>query len=219
MGVLLMLMTIGGSLAAIVLFFVALYTGRKWLRNFVLGGVAVWFLFYFAMLVGFSLKSEEKELALNKPKAFCGFYFDCHMHIAVTGVRKAKTIGNKTAGGEFYVVTVNVSSDAVKARLGLTGVDTHVVDLFGGEYTRDIGAESELGPQPDFRTQIGPGESFTREIVFDLPADVQHPRLDIREGGGIDKLLETFLVRDEDSILHKRTYFKLEEQTQRTAVR
>ena len=92
MGVLLMLMTIGGLIVAAVLFAVALYTGKVWLRNFVCGGIAIWTIFYFTMLFGFSLVSSERELSLNEPKQFCGFYLDCHMHTAVTDVRRAKTI-------------------------------------------------------------------------------------------------------------------------------
>ena len=106
MGVLLMLMTICGLIVAAVLFVIALYTGKAWLAKFVFGGVAVWFGFYFAMPIGVSLFSKEKTLALNEPKEFCGFYLDCHMHTAVNGVRTAKTIGSKTAKGEFHIVTV-----------------------------------------------------------------------------------------------------------------
>src|SRR5215203_4570805 len=112
MGVLLMLMTIGGLIVATISVAGALYAGKVWLRNFVCGGVLIWFVFYFATLIGFSVISADRELAFNEPKQFCGFYLDCHMHTAVTDVRKTKTIGNKTAVGEFYIVTVKVFSDA-----------------------------------------------------------------------------------------------------------
>ena len=212
MGVLLMLMTIGGVIVAAVLFVIALYTGKAWLAKFVFGGVGVWFVFYFAMLFGSSLFSSEKRLALGEPKAFCGFYLDCHMHTAVKDVQTAKSIGNKTAKGKFHIVTVEVFSDAVKATLGLHTVDTHVVDAGNRIYTRDMQAESQLSPQPSFETQIGPEESFKKMIVFDLPADVKDPLLDIRQGVGIDYVIESFLIGDEDSIFHKRSYFKLVEQ-------
>ncbi len=214
-----MLMTIGGLIAAAVLFVIALYTGKAWLANSVFGGVVVWFVFYFAMLIGVSLFSSEKTLALNEPKAFCGFYFDCHMHAAVKNVRTAKTIGGKTAKGEFYIVTVEVFSDAVRATLGLITVDTHIVDAAKREYNRDIEAEAQLPTQPDFEKQIGPEESFEKVIVFDLPVDVNDPRLDIREGYGIDRVIEAFLIGDEDSIFHKRNYFKLSEQNDLAGVK
>jgi hypothetical protein len=218
MGVLLMLMTIGGVLAAAVLLVISLAAKKVWLRNFVLGGVAVWFAFYAVMLFGFSLASEEKTLALNEPKEFCGFYLDCHMHTAVTEVQKTKTIGNKTAKGEFYIVTVKVSSDAKREPLQLIGTDAKIFDELKNSYPRDAEAEEALGSQPEFETRIAPQETFTKSIVFDLPAGVKNPRLDIRDGYRVDIYLETVLVGDEDSIFHKRNYFKLEEQNQTAKV-
>src|SRR5688572_1545688 len=134
MGVLLMAMTIGGLIVAALLLAVSIYAGKVWLRNFVFGGVAVWSVFYLAMLVGFSLRSEERKLGLNEPKEFCGFYLDCHMHTAVTDVRRTKTIGNKTANGEFYIVKVKVFSNAKRATLGFGGLKLHVIDAEGRRY-------------------------------------------------------------------------------------
>ena len=210
MGVFLMLMTIGGLIVAATLFGIAWLNESAWLKKFVLGGVAVWFAFYIAMLLGFSLFSTEKTLQIGEAKEFCGFYLDCHMHTAVTGISKTKTIGNKTADGEFYIVRVKVFSNAKAATLGLLTVDAHVVDASGATYARDTEAESQLPPQPDFEKKISPVESFEKEIVFDLPANVQNPLLDIREGYGIDHAIEAVLVDDEDSLLHKRNYFSLE---------
>src|SRR5437667_11272121 len=112
MGVLLMLMTIGGLVVAAILLAVSLFTKKTWLTRFTLAGVAVWFVVYAVMLLGFSLTSTEKVLAVDEAKEYCGFYLDCHMHTAVTGVRSAKTIGDKTANGTFYIATVKVFSDA-----------------------------------------------------------------------------------------------------------
>ena len=151
MGVLLMLMTIGGLIVAGILFAVALYAGKVWLRNFVCQGVLIWFVFYFASLFGFSLVSTDHELAFNEPKQFCGFYLDGHMHTAVTDVLTTKTIGNKTAAGEFYIVTLKVFSDAKAATLGLLTVDAHVVDAANQKYTRDTYAETALGPQSEMK--------------------------------------------------------------------
>src|SRR5262249_16000217 len=106
MGVLLMLMTIGGLIVAAVLLGIAWLNQSAWLKKFVVGGVTVWFAFYIAMLLGFSLFSTETTLTLNEPKEFCGFYLDCHMHTAVTSVRKTDRLGDRIANGEFYIVTV-----------------------------------------------------------------------------------------------------------------
>src|SRR4051812_8956810 len=102
MGVLLMLMTIGGVVVAAILFVAALYTGKRWLAKFALGGLVVWVVFYAAMLFGFSYLSKEQILGINQPKEFCGFYLDCHLHVSVTNVRTANRIGSLQANGTFY---------------------------------------------------------------------------------------------------------------------
>ncbi|HEV7646148.1 MAG TPA: DUF4352 domain-containing protein [Pyrinomonadaceae bacterium] len=207
-----MLMTIGGVLAAAVLLVISLVMKKAWLRNFVLGGVTVWFVFYAILLFGFSLASKEKVLGLNEAKEYCGFYLDCHMHTAVTQVQRAKTIGAKTARGEFYIVTVKVSSDAKREPLQLIGTEAKIFDEQKNSYTRDLEAEQALGSQPEFETMIAPAETFTKTIVFDLPTRVKEPRLDIRDGYGVDTCLEAVLIGDEDSVFHQRSYFILTAQ-------
>jgi hypothetical protein len=217
MGVILMAMTFGGLLIAAVLLVISFYTKKTWLRTFVLGGVTTWFAGYMILLLVSSIFSEEKTLGLNEPKEFCGFYLDCHLHTSVSGVRRAKTIGDKTASGEFYVVTVKVFSDAKRASLGLHAPQAQVSDDNGRTFERDADAENILigsATEQPFDGKAQAGGSFEKEIVFDLPADVKNPRLDIAEGIGIDKLIETVLIGDEDSLLHKRNYFKLAEQTE-----
>ncbi|MEO7539999.1 MAG: hypothetical protein ABIV21_08215 [Pyrinomonadaceae bacterium] len=214
MGVLLMLITIGGLVVAGVLLVVSAFGKKTWLRNFTLRGTAVWFVFYAVMLIGSSIFSKERTLSLNEAKEYCGFYLDCHMHTAVIGVRTAKTLGNRTGNGEFYIIKVKVFSDAKQALLGLLTVDAHVVDDRNNQYSRDMFAESQLTPQPDFEQKILPAESFEKEIVFDLPSDMKNPRLDLREGYGVDHVIEAILIDDEDSICHKRNYFKLQEQNE-----
>lgn len=209
MGVLLMAMTIGGLFVAGILLIISFWKKIDRLKKFVLGGVAVWFALYALLLFGSSLSSEEKTLHLNEPKAFCGFYLDCHMHTAVTGVRKAKTIGDKTAKGEFYIVKVKVFSDAKRVDLGLLAPKFYVIDGDGKAYPRVEDAEN---PEPPFDQKIPAGGSFEREVVFDLPLDIKDARLDVAEGIGIDKAIEAVLIGDEDSILHKRVRFSLEPQ-------
>lgn len=207
MGVLLMAMTFGGVLAAIFLFAIATYYKKAWLKTFVLGGIAVWFVVYAVMLVGMSLKSEERLLALNEPKEFCGFYLDCHMHAAVTNVRRTKTIGDAEAKGEFYVVTVRVFSNAKRATLSLGGFKLIATDDAGNRYPQVDVPESEY---PSFTKPIGPGKTFEGEVVFDLPVGQTAVRLDAYGyPNKAEAFVEKFLIGDEDSLLHGRRYFDL----------
>lgn len=211
MGVLLMLLTIGGLFLAVLLMIVAGVTRAIWLAKFLFGAVGVWFAVYAVLLVTVSLLSEEKTLNLNEPKPFCGFYLDCHLHAAVTDVRKTKTFGNKTAGGEFYVVKIKVSSDAKREELNLWNPHFAVVDAGKRRFERIAELEK---PEPAWETKISAGGSFEKEIIFDLPENVQNPRLDVSEGIGVDKVFETFLIGDEDSLWHKRSLFKLKTESQ-----
>ena len=216
MGAVLLVMTIGGLSAAAILLIVAFWKKIGWLKTFVLGGVTVWFVFYIMIFFIASGFSVEKTLSLNEPKEFCGFYFDCHLHAQVTDVQKTKNFGGRTANGDFYVVRIKISSDAREMPLNLLTPNFEAVDAAGTRYERDADLEK---PAPDWQQKVPAGGSFEKEIVFDLPADVKTPRLDIREGYGIDHAIEAILVGDEDSLGHKRNYFKLEQQSQVANVR
>lgn len=104
MSVLLMLMTISGLIVAAVVLVMSLITRTRWLVRFVIAGVAVWLVFYAAMLLGYSAASKDRVLGIGEAKGFCGFYLDCHMHAEVTSVRTAKQIGSRVANGTFYIV-------------------------------------------------------------------------------------------------------------------
>ncbi len=215
MGVLLMLMTIGGLIVAAILLAVSLFRKKTWLTKFTLGGVAIWFAFYAVMLFGFSLASSETTLAMNEPKAFCGFYLDCHLHTTVTGVRTAKQIGVRSANSEFYIVKVKVSSDAKNPSIAFRLLEpkARVVLANGDKIVRDSEAEKLLPTAAaDLGADIKGSETIEKEIVFDVPAASSDLKLLITEGYGIDKVIERVLIGDEDSIFHAQTFFKLQEQ-------
>ena len=54
-------------------------------------------------------------------------------------------------------------------------------------------------------TALKPGESYTTDVVFDLPADVKASTLLINEG----ELLTRLVVGHENSLLHHKTRFQL----------
>ncbi len=215
MGVLLLLLTIGGFFAVVILLIAASLTKKAWLAKFTLGGVAVWVVFYALMLIGFSLTSQEKVLAVGEAKEYCGFYLDCHMHTVVTGVRTAKTIGTATAKGTFYIAKVKVFSDAKNPAINLRLLEpkARVVQADGTKIERDMAAEAQL-PTSDVRLDrdITSRQTIEKEIVFDVLAAVSDLKLLITEGYGIDKTIEHILVGDEDSLFHAQTFFDIREQ-------
>ena len=212
---LLMMITISGAGLAIISLSIAVWTKQVWLSKFVLGAVAIWLVFYTTTLLGVSLASSEKKLALHEPKAFCGFYLDCHLHANVSDVRTAKQIGENTAQGVFYIVKVKISSDARRAAIGLHDPQFEVVDDRRNSYQP---IEDFTVAGNPFERTLPAGGSFEGVVVFDLPADIENPRLDVAEGAGIDKVIESVLIGDEDSILHKRVRFNLEQSLDRTGL-
>ena len=202
MGMLLMLLTIGGLLIAAFLFPIGIYFRLSWLRKFVAGGVAIWLTLYLASLIAVSASSSEVVLRVNEPKAFCGFYFDCHLHAMVTDVMDK---GQSSGNGTVYTVTVKVFSDAKRATLALSNVRA-VVYLNDGTEIQPSDPGSGRSP---WDRKIGPGESFETRLMFSIPEGGKGEKLLITEGSGIERLFEKFLIGDEDSIFHRKQYFDI----------
>ena len=160
---------------------------------------------YLSLLLAASLTSHEQDLGLNQEKDFCGFYLDCHLSLSVVNVAQTKT-----PSGVRHVITVKFRNNARPRSEGerpFVLKPYHpvavVVDDEGRTYERFAGGGSPL-VQP-----VAAGNSYTAELVFDLPADVHHPRLAVTQGVRLERLIELFLIGDEDSLLHKRTTFRL----------
>ncbi|HVF91269.1 MAG TPA: DUF4352 domain-containing protein [Blastocatellia bacterium] len=196
----------------------ALLARRRGIALIIAGGTVIWLGLYFMKLVAVSSVSQERVLSLNQEKRFCGFYFDCHRMVSVSGVRQAREIGapqeEKKAQGIFYIVTVKVSNDARVAALALESPTAKIVDSGGRCFERDLEAEAALqkaqGRRVAIEQTVGPSSSFTMELVFDLPPDTESPRLFISEGDRLSRLVELFVIGDEDSLYHKKTFFSLD---------
>jgi hypothetical protein len=185
----------------------------------ILTGALIAIVIYWAAFLTTSLTSQEQVLELNQEKRFCGFYLDCHLSASVTNVSRMKTLGPlpqpKTAAGLFYVVTVRIRSDAMRARMSFDNPEATVVDARGKQYERSVEAEaaweSAQGRAVPLAQEIEPGgHSYTKDLVFDLPQDIEQPSLLLSKGGRLERLTEMFLVGDEDSWLHKKVKFRLD---------
>jgi hypothetical protein len=207
MGVLLLLMTIGGLILATILLIISFLTKKTWLRNLVFICVPLWFVFYAIALIGTSFTSEPRFLVLNESKEFCGFYLDCHLHATVTDIRKTKTIGTQTAHekGTFVIVKVKVFSDAKNPNIAFR-LNEPEVEIWDIEDTIQLNQD------------IKGNQTIEKEFVFlAFPPDDEF-RVFITEGYGIDKIIEAFLIGDEDSIFHQPTVFKINTFSQSASV-
>jgi hypothetical protein len=152
---------------------------------------------YAALLGLVSLTSVERTLEPGRRYAFCGFYLDCHLGVSIESARAEAA---PSGSGHRYVVQVRFDSDAVAARLTLRNPTLRLTDGSGRRY-RPV--------SPPTSITLRPGEAMRAEIVFETPGPLRSPRLLARQGPWIERLLETFLVGDVDSILHKRVYLAI----------
>lgn len=181
---------------------------------------------YLGGVLAFSAASAERVLAGGEEKYFCEI--DCHLAYAVVGVRKAKTLGRApgeaTAAGEFYVVHVRTRFDenTVSPRrddrpLTPNARAATVFDSEGRSYSpspeglRALELSGEAGPP--LSTPLRPGESYTTALVFDLPPGVREPVLLLNESS----LPTRFIIGHENSLLHKRTKFRIEPRAESAA--
>jgi len=206
MNVLLLLGTVIGvaglSLAAVF----SLVMGARWRAVLLVGGGLAWLGLYGGAVLVASLFSHETVLPPGETKQFCGFYFDCHLGVAVRGDVVPAAIGDRR-GGTLHVLTLEFSNSARRANLTPYDLRIEVVDADGRHYARDLAAEAiwSGGRSVELMRPIRAGGSYTVPVIFDLPRGIVDPRLFVREGLGVDRVIEGVLLGDEDSFLHKKT--------------
>jgi hypothetical protein len=160
---------------------------------------------YATLLVGAAVTSDERTLEPSEWKYFCEV--DCHLAYTVTDVRAAKTLGPLSAEGILYVVTVKTWFDGrtISSRrprdLALPPDPrlVAVVDAYGNSYSPRQTSGTPMN-QP-----LVPGQSYTTEFVFDLPANRPSYRLLI----ATDMPVNWFLIGHESSFFHKKVFFAL----------
>jgi len=170
-----------------------------------------------AMLI-FSLASSHKVLARGEEKYFCEI--DCHLAYSILEVRHPATLdglaNGPKASGVFWGVVVQTRFDenTISANRG-NGLlypnprSITVVDDRGQTYfpikietpQATIGLENHTPETIPLR----PGESYKSTFVFDLPTEVLHATLLIREADFVTH----FIIGHENSLLHRKTRFLL----------
>jgi hypothetical protein len=213
---------VGASGMAALALGAAVIARRKELVRRLALGLGVMWLGYGAALLVASPASRDRVLAPGEEKHLCEI--DCHLAYSVVGVRAAPTLGGGatplTAHGVFAVVTVRVRFDSatISRHRGMFPLrpGEHWIDLVDGAGTRyaySLPAERALGSgdAPPLTRPLVPGESYTADVVFDLPADARDLRLEIRA-------LEPptwLLIGHENSLFHGTTSFRVSAEAPR----
>lgn len=190
-------------------------------------GAAIIAALYAGGVIAASGASKEETLAPGDTKWFCGFYLDCHLGLSIARTEVLNEIaspqGAVKPSGKFHVLTLRLHNSAKNPSLDmlLYKPDARIVDAGGMRYVRNATAEAAIsgGTRPAAfgeETRVS-HEPVHATIVFDLPLNVQQPRLLVSEGWIVGKLIELGLINDENSIFHKRIYLALDGTSGTTA--
>ncbi|MGB9465049.1 MAG: hypothetical protein WBR10_08045 [Candidatus Acidiferrum sp.] len=174
---------------------------------------------YLLLLCAVSLASRERVLPAGGWKYFCEI--DCHIGYSVAGVQKTSVIGPEllqlSAHGQFVIVRLKVWFD--EHTISPTRGDgplmpnprrVVLVDLSGRKFPEYPEGKVERvrvnGAQTTLSQPLRPGESYTKDLVFDVPKDVSGLRLLISEDDPESRLI----IGHENSLLHKKIYLGLD---------
>ena len=174
---------------------------------------------YALLLCGVSLASSEKDLPLGGWKYFCEI--DCHLAYSIVDARTAAVIGPEMqqthAHDQFLIVRLktwfdenSISPHRGNSPLAANRRRVVLVDAMGHRFARSHEGETallRLGSSSRPLTEaLRPGESYTTDLVFDVPRDARGLRLWITEDDPESRLM----IGHENSFLHKKIYLSLE---------
>ncbi len=153
---------------------------------------------YFALLLGFSAGSHETVLAHGQEKYFCEI--DCHLAYSV--------LDAKTQPDGHFVITLRTRFDETTtspnrpkdAPLTPSPREVRLIDGTGHEYAR-VGTTGT-----PLLTPLKPADSYTTQLEFNIPKEASGLRLLINT---IPNWPDHVVIGDENSWLHKKTYFAL----------
>jgi hypothetical protein len=106
----------------------------------------------------------------------------------------------------FYLLTIQVWNDARRETLMLKQPGVWIIDDAGRRYAPIATAANPAG-LATLSQPVPAGSAYPTVLAFDLPEEVSRPRLLVTEMESVwpDKLLELFLIGNEDSLLHRKT--------------
>lgn len=180
---------------------------------------------YFLLLAGVSLASSEQTLPPDGWKYFCEI--DCHLAYSLISAQTVAVLGPElqqtSAHGKFVILQVKTWFDerTISAHRGNGPLTPNrrkalLVDDAGRTYEPSPDgqfADARSGNRSTAMAQaLRPGESYTTDLVFDVPKDARGLRLLLIE----DDPETRFVIGHENSPFHKKIYFDAETLAERT---
>jgi hypothetical protein len=156
---------------------------------------------YLALLLGFSAASRTITLSRGEEKYFCEI--DCHLAYSIANVQ-AQADSNATR----YLIKLRTRFDESTtspsrpndATLTPSPREVWLLDSTGHTYTPTASEGAQL------LTPLKPGDSYATQLEFTVPKDATGLRLLLRTKPAWP---DHFVIGDENSLLHKKTYFAL----------
>jgi hypothetical protein len=144
----------------------------------------------FGLLATLAVLNRHDQVAgFNQEIRYDDFAF------SVQEVRTTRSIGDSTAQGVFYVVTLKVANHAKRVDYEFKRDSPVLVAGDGKQYRVSFEAQADLesasGAGHMCVTPIPPGSSCTKEVVFDVAPDITDPRLRVSTGGLAGDILDT----------------------------
>jgi hypothetical protein len=174
---------------------------------------------YFLLLAGVSLASNEQTLPPDGWKYFCEI--DCHLAYSLVSVQTTSVLGPElqqtTPHGKYVILRVKTWFDerTISAHRGNGSLAPNrrkvlLVDDTGRSYEPSPEGQFALASSGDRSTAMSqalrPGDSYTTDLVFDVPKRARGLRLLLIE----DDPETRFVIGHENSLLHKKIYFDVE---------
>ena len=163
---------------------------------------------YTGVLLSVSLLSPQHTLPMHQDRCFDDWCLSVERVVQQPSIGAAPTI--VAARGEFYLVTVRVSSRAKAITQRALDVQVSLLDASSQRYDHSATGQQALdatgGGGQSLLSELAPGGSFTRTIVFDLPTGSSHLALVVTHG----LFPDLFIIGSEQSFLHKPTIIELQ---------
>ena len=184
--------------ALIVVYVVARLTKREPIARLTLRTLIAGAGLYVLLFLGASVFSRSRVLAPGEEKHICEI--DCHLAYSVVASRVEPLAGGLVR--QTVTVKVRFDEETISARRPRNATlqpNTRYVALV------DVQGHQYPGSTDGLKRRLVPGESYTTDIVFDVPSAAQNLRLILRNNDA-----ETsFIIGHENSLLHGKTTFAL----------
>lgn len=188
----------GGSFVAVAAALIFWFVRKPKLARVAALIIAGGALLYFGLLLGFSAGSHTTTLSRGQEKYFCEI--DCHLAYSVVDV-KSQPDGR-------FVITLRTRFDETTtspnrpkdATLTPSPRQVRLIDSAGREY------EAVSAQGTPLLTPLKPADSYTTELEFNVPKDATGLRMLVNTS---PQWPDHFVIGDENSWLHKKTYFAI----------